>query len=92
MLGILYVIETGHNSLLQHEGLGPACLKKKKLFSNQVPVLNPVKYKEGFIGRVYIYDVLDYQNSLALVLCPFYLCLVKVSEVKSCVIQHILKQ
>lgn len=92
MLGISYVMEIGQNSLLQHERLGLACLKKKKLFSSQVPVLNPVKCKEGFIGRVYIYDVLDYQNSLVLVLCPCYLCLVKISEVKSCVIQHILKQ
>lgn len=93
MLDILYVMEIGQNCLLQYERLGTASLKKI-VFSRWVSVLDPVKCKEGFIqGFVFmVFWIMDYQKSHALMLCPCYLCSVKVSEIKSSVIHHILQQ
>lgn len=63
MLGILSAIEIGQNSLLQHERLGPACLKRQSLVDRCLYLtLSSVRrvLKESFIFMVFA--IMDYQK------------------------------
>lgn len=63
MLGILSAIEIGQNSLLLHERLGPACLKRQSLVDRCLYLtLSSVRrvLKESFIFMVFA--IMDYQK------------------------------
>lgn len=57
------MIEIGQNSLLQHERLGPACLKRQSLVDRCLYLtLSSVRrgLQEGFIFMVF--GIMDYQK------------------------------